>query len=182
MAKKNGGIFNSGADAAAGKGDLSDEAVQAAAPARSAAYHSFLGAGSSVEGKLVCTGPTRIGGHVSGEIVGDNLVSIDKDAQVKADINVKEARIEGHVFGNINAAERVSLAASACIEGDIKTPSLTIEQGAEIKGQIDVGRNAAGMAKPNAAAAPAHKEHVADVVRDEPYLASAEFDTTHSGN
>ncbi len=177
MAKKTGGIFKSGEDADAGNDLEQDYGAEPGTGAeRPETYQSFLGAGSSVEGKLVCTGPARIAGSVNGEIVGDHLISIDADADVKADLNVREARIEGRIHGNINATERVSLAASARIDGDIQTPSLMIEQGAEIKGQIDVGKRAASMAKPNPV--PAAQKPLAEAGQDAPRRMAAEFDIT----
>jgi cytoskeletal protein CcmA (bactofilin family) len=47
--------------------------------------------------------------------------------------------VSGSVRGNIVAVKRVTLAPSAHIQGDIRTPSLTIQEGAQISGKIDVG-------------------------------------------
>jgi len=120
-------------------------ADEPATPTRSAptAQHdeqmkTILGAGCIVEGKLVCSGPTRIDGSVSGEIVADDLMIIDKGATVIADLDVQEISVKGHVKGNIIAGKRISLASSAHIEGDIRTPSLTIEEGALVQGKVEV--------------------------------------------
>ena len=101
-------------------------------------YETFLGAGCSVEGRLVCKGPARLSGSVKGEIKGDGLVAIDEGAVVTADVNVREASIGGRVIGNVNAVSRVTLGATALIDGDIKTPSLSIAEGAQIMGRIEV--------------------------------------------
>ncbi len=110
-------------------------------------YETFLGAGSSVEGRLVCKGPTRLSGSIKGEIKGDGLVAIDEGAVVTADVNVREASIGGRVIGNVNAVSRVTLGSTALIDGDIKTPSLSIAEGAQIMGRIEVKPGAGDEAK-----------------------------------
>lgn len=108
---------------------------------------TVLGAGCSFDGKLVCTGPTRLDGDFKGEIQADDLVIIGEHATVTADLNVQELIVSGIVRGNITSVRRVSLAPSAHIEGDIQTPSLTIKEGAQVKGRVDVapgGRDKSG--------------------------------------
>lgn len=119
--------------------DLSQEPSQ---------YETFLGAGCSVEGRLICKGPARLSGSVKGEIAGDSLVAIDEGAIVTADVNVREASISGRVIGNVSAASRVTLGATALIDGDIKTPSLSITEGAQIMGRIEVKPGAGENPRP----------------------------------
>ena len=101
-------------------------------------YETVLGAGCSVEGRLVCKGPARLSGSIKGEIQGDGMVAIDEGAVVTADVNVREASIGGRVIGNVNAVSRVTLGSTALIDGDIRTPSLSIAEGAQIMGRIEV--------------------------------------------
>ncbi len=121
--------------APAGWHEQSEASGEASDPSQ---FDTFLGAGSSVEGRLVCKGATRLSGAVKGEITGDGLVTIDDGAVVTADVNVREASISGRVIGNVSAAARVTLGATALIDGDIKTPSLSIAEGAQIMGRIEV--------------------------------------------
>ena len=114
-------------------------------------FETFLGAGSSVEGRLVCKGSTRLSGTVKGEIAGDGHVTIDDGAVVTADVNVREASISGRVIGNVSAAARVTLGATALIDGDIKTPSLSIAEGAQIMGRIEVKPGAGENNRPKSA-------------------------------
>ncbi len=97
-----------------------------------------IGAGSLLEGRIVCAGPTRFSGTVNGEIVADGAVTVDESAEINANLNAKEAVISGRIVGNVSATGRISLAATARIDGDIQTPSLMIEEGAQVKGKIEV--------------------------------------------
>ncbi len=123
-------------------------------------FETFLGAGSSVEGRLVCKGRTRLSGSVKGEITGDGVIAIDDGAVITADVNVREAAIGGRVIGNVNAVSRVTLHSTALIDGDIKTPSLSIAEGAQIMGRIEVKPGAGEQsqrAKPEASSVPERK-------------------------
>lgn len=136
--------------APAGWNQQSEVTDEASEPSQ---FETFLGAGSSVEGRLVCKGATRLSGTVKGEIAGDGHVTIDNGAVVTADVNVREASISGRVIGNVSAAARVTLGATALIDGDIKTPSLSIAEGAQIMGRIEVKPGAGENSRPNVAPA-----------------------------
>ncbi len=132
---------------------VDESTVEPAAPAPAEAsetsqFETFLGAGCIVEGRLVCKGAARLSGSVKGEISGDGLVAIDDGAVVTADVNVREASISGRVIGNVSAAGRVTLGSTALIDGDIKTPSLSIAEGAQIMGRIEVKPGAGENARP----------------------------------
>jgi cytoskeletal protein CcmA (bactofilin family) len=103
---------------------------------------SVLGPGCSVEGTLVVSGPTRLDGNVSGNLVADDFLLVDRNATVVADLNVQELVVRGSVKGNIRAKRRVSLEETARVEGDIETPAIAVSDGAQMVGKIDVARRA----------------------------------------
>ncbi|MEQ1928952.1 MAG: polymer-forming cytoskeletal protein [Parvularculaceae bacterium] len=100
---------------------------------------TILAAGCSFEGKLKCRGGARIDGDFQGEILADDILIVGKDSTIIADLNVPELNASGIVKGNVVAVKRVVLSPTAHIQGDLRTPSLTIQEGARIKGNIDVG-------------------------------------------
>lgn len=106
---------------------------------------TVLGAGCSVEGKLACTGPTRLDGSVNGELSADDFLLIDKNSTIIADLNVIELVVRGRVRGNIRAKKKVTLEDSAIVEGDIATPSITISDGAQVVGKVEVTRRETEM-------------------------------------
>ena len=136
MAKVNGSGFNMKLNNFKnGRGNGSDD------------LRMILGEGCSVEGKLICRGPTRIDGNVTGELDADELLVIDQNSTIIADIHVNELIVRGKVKGNITAGKRVLLAATAEIEGNIETPRVSIKDGAQIKGQVEVTADAKGENK-----------------------------------
>jgi len=119
-----------------GLGSLNDEIARGAIHMEE---RTILGAGCSFEGKLKCRGGARIDGDFEGEILADEALIIGKDSTVTADLNVPELHASGAVKGNVIAMKKVVLAPTAHIHGDLRTPSLIIQEGARIKGHIDVG-------------------------------------------
>jgi cytoskeletal protein CcmA (bactofilin family) len=90
----------------------------------------------------VCAGPVRLDGNVSGTLVADDFLLIDRNSTVIADLNVQELIVRGTVRGNIRAMKRVALEETARIEGDIETTAIEVRDGAQIVGKIDVARRA----------------------------------------
>ena len=128
MSQKNGSVFQFGAKAHGGEEEGE----------KRPGVRTVLGAGCSVEGTLVCSGPTRLDGNVTGSLVADEFLLIDRNSCVTADLSVQELVVRGRVKGDIKAKKRVTLEGSATVEGDIETPSLTITDGAQLIGKIDV--------------------------------------------
>lgn len=124
------------------------------APAAAGDFVTHIGAGSIVEGKITCKGPARFGGAVNGDIVADDVVVVDDGATVEANLTAGEAVIGGKINGNVSVDKRVSLSATARIEGDIQTPSLTIEEGAIVKGKVDVAPKSLAKPAPAISASP----------------------------
>jgi cytoskeletal protein CcmA (bactofilin family) len=102
------------------------------------AMRTVLGTGCSMEGKLICTGPTQLDGKVVGELLADDFLLIDRNATVIADLNVQELVVRGAVKGNIRAERRVALEETAHVEGDITAPAVEMRNGAQMLGRIDV--------------------------------------------
>jgi len=128
MSAKTGSVFR-----LKGSGSNTQPPSQANADLR-----TVLGAGCSVEGRLVCAGPTRLDGELRGELEADDVLMIDQNAVIVADLNVKEVMVLGKVKGDIVAERRVMLAPTAQVEGDITTPSITIKDGAQVSGKVAV--------------------------------------------
>lgn len=104
---------------------------------------TVLGPGCRVEGRLICSGPSRLAGEVEGELVADGYLLIDSEAKVAADLNVDELIVRGSFKGDVKATRRVALEQNAVVEGNIKTPSISISDGAEFRGRVDVSAEAA---------------------------------------
>jgi len=83
---------------------------------------------------------------------------IGPNGQVEGEINARNVSISGEFKGNIKSHEKVEITREADFYGEIKAKSISIEDGAYIKGVIELdrepNRKSTGAQKPNATAAP----------------------------
>jgi len=98
--------------------------------------------------------------YVDGRIEGtvnfaDSRVTIGRNGIVVANINAKEVVIMGTVTGNIHCTDRLDIRSEGSLVGDVVTPRISVEDGAVLKGAIEVRtaqqQNEKAQSKPNEA-------------------------------
>jgi cytoskeletal protein CcmA (bactofilin family) len=104
---------------------------------------AFIDQGSEFEGKLSFKDTVRIDGNFSGEISSDDTLIVGEAGQIHAKIRSVRIVISGYVEGDIVATERVVLHKTAVVKGDIQTPSLVMEEGAQLDGAVRMGSSSA---------------------------------------
>ena len=97
---------------------------------------AFIDQGSDFEGKLSFRDTVRIDGRFQGEITSENTLIVGETGEIDAKIQSQTVAISGSVEGDIVAAEKVILHKTARVNGNIETPSLVMEEGAVLNGQI----------------------------------------------
>jgi cytoskeletal protein CcmA (bactofilin family) len=112
-----------------------------------------LGKSVVIKGELSGSEDLYVDGHVEGSITlkGNNL-TVGPNGQVKANVEAKGVIVQGKLEGNINASDRVELRKAAIVTGDVTTQRISIEEGAYLKGKVDIQKI---DGKPEAKAAPA---------------------------
>ena len=101
---------------------------------------AFIDQGSEFEGKLSFKDTVRIDGRFRGEISSENTLIVGESGEIEATIRSKTVAISGSVTGDICAGTKVVLHKTARVQGNIETGSLVVEDGAEIDGQIKMGK------------------------------------------
>jgi len=112
---------------------------------------TVVGIGSQMKGEITCKGPSRIAGHVEGELVGDDRILISKEAHVDGKISAVEVEIDGKVDGTISATTLIILNETAVVTGDLTCNSIVIEEGAVFNGTSTMPE---GKSKPTLVEAP----------------------------
>lgn len=80
-----------------------------------------------------------IQGKVEGKVaLKNNSVTVGKDGQVKADLYGKMINVEGTVQGNLYGDEKIVVRQSGKVQGNLQAPRVTLEDGAQFKGSIDM--------------------------------------------
>jgi len=90
--------------------------------------------------------------------LGKHNFRVGPNGQVEGEITAQNVSVSGEFKGNIQSHEKVEVTRQADFYGEIKAKSISIEDGAYIKGMIELdrepNRKSTGAQKPNATAAP----------------------------
>src|ERR1700690_1365056 len=80
-----------------------------------------------------------IAGRMEGTIsFPDNRVTIGRNGNVAANITAKEVVIMGKVQGNVECADRLDIRSEGVLSGDVITHRISVEEGAILKGGVEV--------------------------------------------
>ena len=103
---------------------------------------AHIGKSVVIKGELSGSEDLYLDGQVEGSIFlkGNNL-TVGPNGQVKANVDAKGVIVQGKLEGNLTVTDRVELRKSAIVTGDIATQRIAIEEGAYLKGKVDVGKN-----------------------------------------
>lgn len=111
---------------------------RASAPA-SSGDKAVIGTSITVKGELTGDEDLVIQGKVEGSIhLKDHAVTIGRTGRVKADVHAKNIYVQGEVTGDLFGGDQVIVQRSGIVRGNITAPRVTLEDGAKLKGTIDM--------------------------------------------
>jgi len=112
--------------------------AQHAAPAPKNAV-SIVCKGITIRGEVFGDEDLQIDGELSGSVklVGAR-VSIGPEGRVAGNITAREIIVRGTLKGNLRASERILMGSTGRWEGDGVSPRLAIEEGATVRGNLEV--------------------------------------------
>jgi len=129
---------------------------------------AFIDQGSEFEGKLSFKDTVRIDGSFTGEISSDNTLIVGESGEIRASIRSVCVVISGLVEGNIEASEQIVLHKTARVTGDVVAPSLVIEEGAQLNGNVRMAvKSAASAASVASVKGGANNGQASDAARQE---------------
>jgi len=92
-----------------------------------------------IKGEISGSEALYIDGRIEGKItMPESRVTIGRNGKVDASIQAREVVIMGKVTGNIECSDRVDIRAEGSVNGDISTARISVEDGAALKGGIQV--------------------------------------------
>jgi len=112
--------------------------------------------GISIRGEVTGDEDLQIDGELRGSVklVGARVM-IGPEGRVTGNIQAREIIVRGNLKGNLRASERILMGGTGRWEGDGVSPRLAIEDGATVRGHLEV---AEAVEKKAAPAAPAKVE------------------------
>jgi len=92
-----------------------------------------------IKGEISGSEALYIDGRVEGKILmPESRVTIGRNGKVDASIQAREVVVMGKVNGNIECSDRVDIRSEGSVTGDISTVRISVEDGAALKGGIQV--------------------------------------------
>ena len=108
------------------------------APVERKTVDTLIGKGMEFQGNLIGQGSLRVEGKIHGEVTTNGDLYIGETGVVKADIKAHNVIVAGELNGNIECAKRLEVASTGKVYGDVKTTILAVEEGAIIKGNVEM--------------------------------------------
>jgi cytoskeletal protein CcmA (bactofilin family) len=120
-------------------------AQPASAPvARKDLKESVIASGLTFEGKIEGSGHVRISGRFKGDVHVDGTLTVESGAHLAGAVRAGSVVVAGEIEGNIEGAQRVELHQSGVVNGDISAGSLTVADGARMRGRAEFGWSETG--------------------------------------
>ena len=108
-------------------------------PATSPMDQANIGRSVVIKGEVTGAESLFIDGRVEGTIsFPDNRVTVGRNGNVTANITAKEVVIMGKVQGNVECADRLDIRSEGLLAGDVITHRISVEEGAILKGGVEV--------------------------------------------
>jgi len=94
-----------------------------------------------IKGEIYGSEDLYIDGEVQGTIeLSNGRVTIGPHGKISADVDAAEIVVRGHVTGALFGRERVEVGSTGEVRGDISTPRISIGEGAQIHGKVEIER------------------------------------------
>lgn len=76
--------------------------------------------------------------QIEGNVTSNNALYLDNTSVVIGNLNAATAELDGKIKGNIYTQETIKFKENTVILGDVKAASISVENGATIKGNFDI--------------------------------------------
>jgi cytoskeletal protein CcmA (bactofilin family) len=114
-----------------------------------------IGRSIVIKGEVSGAETLYVDGRIEGTInMPESRVTVGRNGVIVASVAAREVVVMGKIEGDLVVGDRVDIRSDGSVTGDIHAQRLTIEEGAFLKGGIDLGKQ--GEKKDNAKAAAAH--------------------------
>lgn len=100
---------------------------------------SIIGRSITITGDITADEPLTIAGRVDGTIsIPGHSLTIDDAGQVNGDLQADAVIVSGHVTGSVVATSRIAIRGTAIVDSNLSAPVLRVEDGAEVRGTLDI--------------------------------------------
>lgn len=94
-----------------------------------------------IKGEISGSEDLYIDGEVKGTIeLSSGRVTIGPHGKISADVDAAEILVRGQVTGSLLGRDRVEIGSTGQVKGDISTPRISIGEGAQLHGKVEIER------------------------------------------
>jgi len=98
-----------------------------------------IGRSLTIKGEISGAESLYIDGRIEGTInIPDHRVTVGRNGNVTADVNAREVVIMGKVHGNVICSDRLDIRSEGSVTGDVVVQRISVEDGAILKGSVQV--------------------------------------------
>src|ERR1700756_5667375 len=110
-----------------------------AAPRPASTGSAMISHGIRIKGEVTGSEDLFIDGHLEGKLnLTNSKLTVGPNGEVKADVFAREVIVLGRVDGKIVGREKIQLWSTGNVAGDLQTERLTIEDGAVLRGRVEI--------------------------------------------
>lgn len=115
---------------------------------------TLIGKTVTIRGELSGTEDLFLDGIFHGSVnLPESRLTVGPNAQVTAEMHVRDLIVFGLIDGNVHASGRIELRQTAVLNGDIVAHRLSIEESASVHGRVELtghgqGANTAAASEP----------------------------------
>src|SRR5438105_5339323 len=100
---------------------------------------AVVGKSVMIKGQIFSREDLTVDGEVEGSIeLHENRLTVGPHGKVQAGVKAREIVVLGTINGNVEAGDKIDIRKDAKLVGDIKTSRIVIEDGAYVKGSMDI--------------------------------------------
>jgi cytoskeletal protein CcmA (bactofilin family) len=133
-----------------------------------------IGRSLVIKGEVSGAESLYVDGRIEGTIsIPESRVTIGRNGSVAANINAREVVIMGKVNGNIQCSDRLDIRSEGVLSGDVVTQRISVEDGAVLKGSVQVRAVEHKNEKAQNQGKPASVEPAKSATTDHPKAAAA---------
>lgn len=128
-------------------------------------FTAFLGSGTEYNGTLKFSGTVRVDCRFVGDIISEGKLILGKEAYFEGNLSVSELVVHGTLNGDALVTGRTILHQNAKVGGSLRTPALIMEEGAQLQGELVMGKDASTQHKSGSDGQVSGKhEHSANII------------------
>ena len=114
-------------------------------PSAPAAAAGHLTISHTIRGEISGREDLYVDGEIEGKVVlEDAKIVIGPNGRLAADVEAREILVLGKVKGNLHGRDSVTIGRTGHVIGDVVTRYISVEDGAQVQGSLDVTRSEDG--------------------------------------